>query len=229
MSGLSYAVPNSLPGNLREVEWKADVNIDTKGISLHWEWGAAVYSKFGANADLDVKPVSGWKYNPYLNKDEAGTPENYRFYLTRGATGSKNQKQFTGHRSKDEKIGCGKIDNGHGDDDHGHDDHDDNGHHKPPFGINPKQIVGKGQSGSLIRVDIGPNPTRNYFILSLNSSSNQPVTITVTDNFGKMMEKHERINPFGTIRFGDNLKTGLYLVEVTQGGERKTIKVLKVN
>ena len=55
------------------------------------------------------------------------------------------------------------------------------------------------------------------------------MTVTIMDNFGKIMEKHERVNAAGVLRFGDKLKTGLYFVEVMQGGERKTVTVLKIN
>ena len=51
----------------------------------------------------------------------------------------------------------------------------------------------------------------------------------VLDNFGKEMEKHERVSASGVLRLGDKLKTGLYFVEVIQGGERKTVAVLKIN
>ena len=81
MGGLSYKVPVTLPGNIKNIQWTADVSIDKPGVSLKWAWGAAVYSRFANHAGLNIKPVSGRRLNQYRNSDEAGTPENYKPYL----------------------------------------------------------------------------------------------------------------------------------------------------
>jgi hypothetical protein len=226
MGGLSYLVPNRLPGNIRNIVWSADVSIDKAGVSLYWDWGAAVYSQFGDNADLKIKPVSGWRYNPYFNYNDAGTPENYKRYLIPGATGNKYWRNYTGHHSSKKKVSCG----GNNNNDNGH--HDDDLHFiKPPYWSGPKQITPSNGQGAWnkLRVTVGPNPSRNYFTLSISSKSNDLVTVIISDNFGKLMERHERINPSGVLRFGDKLKTGFYLVEVIQGNVKETVKVLKIN
>ena len=221
MGGLSYLVPTRLPRNIRNMTWTADVTIDKSGVSLDWKWGAAVYSKFAGNDGLDIKPVDGWRYNPYWNRDEAGTPENYKKYLVPGATGNRYGKDYTGHHSRSKKITCGKDD----DDDH-------HGHGWPPIKWLNGQLspfAGIKDSINSLKVIAGPNPSRSYFTLSVITKKSEPMTVTITDNFGKVMEKHERVNAAGALRFGDKLKTGLYFVEVMQGGERKTITVLKIN
>jgi len=65
--------------------------------------------------------------------------------------------------------------------------------------------------------------------VKVDSKSNEPITVRILDNFGKEMEKHERVSSVGILRLGDKLKTGLYFIEVIQGGERKAITVLKIN
>ena len=224
MGGLSYLVPNNLPGNIRNVVWSADVSIDQPGVSLFWDWGAAVYSKLGNNGDLKIKPVDGWRYNSYFNFDNAGTPENYKAFLRSGGFGHGYRKHYTGRHSGKKKISCGDNNNNNG--------HDGDHHFvTPPYWTGPKQITPPNGQGTQNRLDVrvGPNPSHNYFTLSVSSKNNDPVTVIISDNFGKIMEKYERVNASGTLRFGDKLKTGFYLVEVIQGEERKTVKVLKIN
>src|SRR5205823_2588683 len=53
-----------------------------------WKWAAAVYSQLSSNWNtLGVKPVDDNSASAYQNSDHAGTPENYKAYVTGGATG----------------------------------------------------------------------------------------------------------------------------------------------
>jgi len=222
MGGLSYLVPARLPRNIKNVTWTADVTIDKPGVSLDWKWGAGIYSQFAGHDGLAIKPVDGWRYNTYWNFNSAGTPENYKKYLVPGATGNKHGKTYTGHQSRHKKIWCGVKD----------DDDDHPGHGWPPIKWLNGQLspfTNFKDSINNLKVIAGPNPSRNYFTLSVITKKSDPMTVTIMDNFGKVMEKHERVNAAGVLRFGDKLKTGLYFVEVMQGGERKTITVLKIN
>jgi hypothetical protein len=216
MGGLSWLVPNRLPGHIRNIAWTADISIDKAGVSLLWDWGAAVYWKFGDHPDLRIKPVSGWWFNAYRNKDDAGTPENYKSYLVPGATGSRHHKQYTGHHSRRNKVSCRA----------GNDHHFD----KPPYWTWPRKITLPPASGKQgLVVWVGPNPSSGAFTLSVRTDSNKPITVMISDNFGNLIEKHERLNPAGVLRFGQRLKTGFYMVEVIQGTDKKAVKVLKIN
>ncbi|HEY9152283.1 MAG TPA: hypothetical protein VIN60_05305, partial [Anaerolineales bacterium] len=89
LGGLAFQVPaGGLPGGINPVTWSGQFTSDTAGVSLNWQWAAAVYTQF--NADLNqvgVKPIDGDKLNSYTNSDHAGTPENYKSYVTGGARG----------------------------------------------------------------------------------------------------------------------------------------------
>jgi hypothetical protein len=93
-TGLAYQVPSgSLPGGIKNVTWSGAFSTDTPGVTIRWEWGAAVYSTFSAtyaNASsnvLGVKPVdNGMAPCAFQNADPAGTPENFKQYLVLGAT-----------------------------------------------------------------------------------------------------------------------------------------------
>jgi hypothetical protein len=94
-TGLAYQVPSGgLPGGIKNVTWSAAFSTDTPGVTIAWQWGAAVYSTFSttyANASssnvLGVKPMdNGMAPSAFQNADPAGTPENFKQYLVLGAT-----------------------------------------------------------------------------------------------------------------------------------------------
>jgi hypothetical protein len=88
LSGLSFPVPANLPGGIKNVTWNGTISVDTPGVSVNWQWGAAVYTNFSADYNLvGVKPVDDKTASQYQNKDHAGTPENFKPYVIGGATG----------------------------------------------------------------------------------------------------------------------------------------------
>ena len=181
---------------------------------MKWKWGAATYSQFANHGLLNIKPVSGPKFNRYQNSDEAGTPENYKPYLVPGGTGKKLWREYTGTPSGKKTIEC----------------HDKKVDKWPPIKSNPPWFTQWPHNNSIQRLNVfvNPNPSNNSFVLKIETKSKDPITVTVTDNFGLVVGRYDRINALGILRFGDNLKTGLYFVEIRQGELRKTITVLKV-
>jgi hypothetical protein len=61
----------------------------------------------------------------------------------------------------------------------------------------------------------------------LENASNEKVLVTVYDAIGRQVKKIERSDSQSPIRFGEDLKIGAYIVEVRQGDNRKTIKLVK--
>jgi hypothetical protein len=72
-----------------------------------------------------------------------------------------------------------------------------------------------------------PNPTEHQFTLSIKSNSNEKVNIVVYDALGRTVKNIEKADAISLIQFGENLKVGIYVVEVRQGTNRKTIKLIK--
>ena len=210
MGGLSYKVPANLPGNIRNVVWTADVSIDQPGFSIKWSWGAAVYSRFADHAGLKIKPVDGSRHNQYQNSDDAGTPENYKFYLASGATGKRHSKDYTGHHSEHNVIHC-----------------KDKKDHRWPFKSGNGPWTQNNSQNKLIAI-ISPNPSHNSFALRIITKTNDPISVTISDNTGNIMERRDRINPLSMLRFGDSYRTGLYFVEIRQGSQVSRITVLKL-
>ncbi|MBS1918910.1 MAG: HYR domain-containing protein, partial [Bacteroidetes bacterium] len=89
--------------------------------------------------------------------------------------------------------------------------------------INPKQpVLTTDQMG----VTAYPNPTQNYFNLKISSGSIESVQIKVFDMSGKLLTVMNG-SVGETYRFGELYKSGTYVVEVRQGEQRVTTKVVK--
>jgi len=105
-SGLSFPVPaGGLPGGITNVSWSAAFMTDTPGVTLSWEWGAAVYSTFTTDYNLlgiGVKSGDDGKGHCHWdgNGDRAGTPENFKQYLVMGATAD-GPRDYTGDFTRD--------------------------------------------------------------------------------------------------------------------------------
>ena len=100
MTAVRFSVPSAgLPGGIKNVTWSATFSSYTSGLTVQWQWAAAVYSTFTNNYNsVGVKPVDDNQASEYKNSDHAGTPENFRQYVVGGATGG-GGSNFTGSLS----------------------------------------------------------------------------------------------------------------------------------
>lgn len=71
------------------------------------------------------------------------------------------------------------------------------------------------------------NPSRAHFTLNTRSESSAPIQLRVLDAFGRIVETKSRIVPNSTFNIGYNFKPGAYLVEVIQGKQRQTLKLIR--
>jgi hypothetical protein len=76
-------------------------------------------------------------------------------------------------------------------------------------------------------VKVFPNPSEHQFSLYLEGASNDKVHIVVYDMMGRRVKMFEKVSANVPIHFGMDLKVGTYIVEVKQGSNRKTLKVIK--
>jgi hypothetical protein len=102
--GMPFTVPEPfLPQDIGPVTWTATFTASRPGVTLRWAWSAAVYSHFGVNGQLLVKPLSAPLGEPqtfrYQNNDPAGTPELFKDFAVAGAMGS-GASPYTGDRSE---------------------------------------------------------------------------------------------------------------------------------
>jgi hypothetical protein len=78
-----------------------------------------------------------------------------------------------------------------------------------------------------MRVNVYPNPTTSAFQLFVKSSKpSQIIKVRVFDVQGRVF-KTFAFNSSETVSFGNELKAGVYFVEVRDGDEVKTMRVVK--
>jgi hypothetical protein len=78
-----------------------------------------------------------------------------------------------------------------------------------------------------IRVSGSPNPSCGSFLVVVESTSNEEITIHVLNSAGKIIETKKAI-PYQTMPFGNTYRPGLYYIEVIQGAKKTTTKLLKL-
>ncbi|WP_207510898.1 SBBP repeat-containing protein [Longitalea luteola] len=71
-----------------------------------------------------------------------------------------------------------------------------------------------------------PNAFTEYINLQW-SGSDKPVTITITDLLGRLVEKRTSLASSGTLQTGYQFRPGVYLAEIVQGPEKVVLKLVK--
>jgi hypothetical protein len=107
LSGQSYQVPapGIAGGSVKNITWSATFTSDTPGLSVNWQWSAAVYKSTGFTTDLNslgVKPLDT-QTAQYANSDHAGTPEVFKTNVLGGARGG-GGSNFTGSYSSTKAV-----------------------------------------------------------------------------------------------------------------------------
>ena len=96
----------------------------------------------------------------------------------------------------------------------------------PPIATTTRNTVVKTSVSNRFTVQAYPNPTANEFTLILTGYNPEKVSIVVTDIMGRKVYQAATSNK-QQIRFGNNLQPGIYIVQVTQGEQKQSIKVIK--
>ena len=84
----------------------------------------------------------------------------------------------------------------------------------------------KVSANSVLKISAYPNPSATAFTLLLEAGNNGKVVITVTDLLGRKVYQSE-----GDVKkqyvFGNELKAGMYILQVVQGNDKQSIKLIK--
>lgn len=80
-----------------------------------------------------------------------------------------------------------------------------------------------------LTVNAWPNPSSNYFTMTIKTcNNNEKIMLRVYDVLGRITE-NRMIKPFETVVLGEHYSNAAYFVQVIQGGERITHKLIKTN
>ena len=90
--------------------------------------------------------------------------------------------------------------------------------------VKPSAI--KVSDKSVLKISAYPNPSSETFTLVLEGGSNEKIAIVVTDLLGRKVYQAQA-DMMKQYKFGSEFKTGIYLLQVTQGNQKQTIKLVK--
>lgn len=98
-----------------------------------------------------------------------------------------------------------------------------------PVDINRNMIVmNEEDEENLTLLQLYPNPSRNYFTLNIATTNySDKISVRIIDLSGRIVENRIGITGNQILRFGQNLRSGMYIAEIRQGKNIKSIKILK--
>jgi len=73
------------------------------------------------------------------------------------------------------------------------------------------------------------NPSPNYFEIQLRGNADNNIRLTVYDYLGRVIERKSSLSSNQTVRLGSSYHSGIYLVEIVQGTQKQTLKLIKAN
>jgi hypothetical protein len=86
----------------------------------------------------------------------------------------------------------------------------------------------KNQTSEKFTLNVSPNPTNSEFMIQVFIKSIEPVTVRVFDNNGALRSVSSSTSGTNYVLVGRDLPNGIYMAEVIQGANRKTVKLLKM-
>ncbi len=90
----------------------------------------------------------------------------------------------------------------------------------------PMEIV---PEATTFNVKAFPNLSQNEFNVYLEGATDESVSMFVYDALGRKVKQFEKQGGNIPIHFGRDLKGGIYILEVRQGKNTKTIRLIKQN
>jgi len=104
LAGVKFTVPaGGLPASITPVTWTTNIQSDTAGVAIEWQWAAVVFGGLPGYNAIGVKPLHSATLDQYPNGDEAGTAENFANFSSGGARGFGDGD---GHGSNTASAGC---------------------------------------------------------------------------------------------------------------------------
>src|SRR5688572_32368400 len=95
-------------------------------------------------------------------------------------------------------------------------------------GPNPV-TVRSNHIGEELAIRVLSNPSPNYFDIQIRGEAGNNIRLTVYDNMGRVIETKSSLPSDQTVRLGSYYKPGIYLVEIVQGVQKQTLRLVKAN
>ena len=94
------------------------------------------------------------------------------------------------------------------------------------LGSNESGNLTKSSLNSSLTIQAFPNPSSSEFTLNVQGNNTDKVLITITDLLGRRMYQQQGMAN-QQYKLGSNLRNGIYIVQVLQGDNLQTIKIVK--
>ena len=80
-----------------------------------------------------------------------------------------------------------------------------------------------------LNIEAWPNPAPHSFRIGVKSNNTkEKIVLRVIDMYGRVIETKANVQT-GEIKLGENYRPGTYLIEAIQGGQKKTVKLVKLS
>lgn len=95
--------------------------------------------------------------------------------------------------------------------------------------VNPAITGRMAPQNQIFEAMVLPNPSANSFILKMKGGNKaEKISVRVTDIAGRTVELRNSLSPDSNLVIGSSYQPGIYFAEVSQGTERRQIKLVKL-
>ena len=85
----------------------------------------------------------------------------------------------------------------------------------------------KATNSKELLVSATPNPATSYFTVIVKSNSSEVLSCIITDMAGRVVERKSNVPANNAFHAGSQLPAGVYLLQIMQGAQKKTLKLVK--
>jgi hypothetical protein len=94
--------------------------------------------------------------------------------------------------------------------------------------VTAREILTEELAKNILSVKVLANPSPNYFELRITGEANNSIQLKVYDLQGKIVET-KSLHANQTLRMGMSYSPGIYLVQIIQGTQTQTVRLVKTN
>ncbi|MBO9633659.1 MAG: VCBS repeat-containing protein, partial [Chitinophagaceae bacterium] len=91
----------------------------------------------------------------------------------------------------------------------------------------PATLALEKKEGTAVKIELFPNPSQDHFNFRVSGKGASPLQMRILDMNGKVVEQFSNIVAGNLYQLGSRYAPGLYMVEISNGGEKIIRKIVK--